>query len=142
MVATLLLISCLAVHGVSRSPRQPRIKKEKSAQDRCPPCELLFSKLEDTRGNGKLSQLVTVQERGEPKSGTGFMYFWGIASMIRTCRYLKQLYGEKPTWNLLDNLCAIAKMLLNSSPLSGKSRDTCLGGAFDGRGTTIMGVHS
>ena len=95
LVTMLLVTSDLAASGVFWSPRQLLVQKETPVQDICPPCELFFTKLEDTGGNGKLSQFVAVQERGEPKSGTGFMYFWAIATFIKTCDYLKGLYGEE-----------------------------------------------
>lgn len=98
MVTTLLLIGYLAVNGVSSSSRRLLHNKEASAHEVCPPCELLFSKLEDTGANGKLSQVVHVQERGEPKSGTGVMYFWAIATFLKTCDYLRELYGEETCW--------------------------------------------
>ena len=98
MATTLLLICSLAVNGVSWSPRQLGDKMEAPAHGVCPPCELLFTKLEDTGANGKLSQVVNVQERGEPKSGTGVMYFWAIATFMKTCEYLRELYGEEACW--------------------------------------------
>lgn len=62
----------------------------------CPPCELFFRNLEEAHedGNGKLSQVVRVQERGEPKSGTGFMFDWAMGTVVHTCNYMKGLYGE------------------------------------------------
>ena len=62
--------------------------------EKCPPCELFFRKLESSATSGKLVQDVKVQQRGEPKSGTSFMYDWATATLIRTCDYLNQLFGE------------------------------------------------
>lgn len=59
----------------------------------CPPCDILFTKLEPTGDGGKLVQDVKVQERGEPKSGTGFMFFWAGGTLVQTCRYLQMMYG-------------------------------------------------
>ena len=64
-------------------------------EEACPPCELLFRQLESTGKNGKLTQDVRVQERGEPKSGTGMMFDWGTGALVRTCDYLRDLFGEK-----------------------------------------------
>jgi len=94
MVMALALI-CPAVNGVSSSPRHLRVKNETPVQEICPPCELLFSKLENAGTNGKLTQLVKVQERREPKSGTGLVYFWAIASFMKTCDYLQGIFGEE-----------------------------------------------
>ena len=60
----------------------------------CPPCEFLFSKLEPSKSGGKLVQNVKIQERGEPKSGTGFMFSWAAGTLVRTCRYLQSAFGE------------------------------------------------
>lgn len=59
----------------------------------CPQCDIFFSKLEPTGDGGKLVQDVKVQERGEPKSGTGFMFFWAGGTLVQTCRYLQMMYG-------------------------------------------------
>lgn len=61
----------------------------------CPPCDLLFSKLEPAGVEGKLVQHVKIQERGEPKSGTGFMFSWAGGTLIQTCRYLQSAFGEE-----------------------------------------------
>lgn len=79
---------------MSSSLQPQHVEMDPPAQDPCPPCELLFSKLQSGGRDGKLIQHVKVQERGEPKSGTGFMYFWATATFIRTCRYLQGLYGK------------------------------------------------
>ena len=60
----------------------------------CPPCDFLFSKLEPSENGGKLVQNVKIQERGEPKSGTGFMFSWAGGTLVRTCRYLQSAFGE------------------------------------------------
>ncbi|CAN0305282.1 unnamed protein product, partial [Scytosiphon promiscuus] len=46
--------------------------------EECPPCEDLFLKLE-AGADGRLSQSIEMQERGEPKSGTGMMGIWARA---------------------------------------------------------------
>ena len=68
------------------------------ADEACPPCELLFRKLESTGNDkGKMSQDVKVQLRGEPKSGTATSFDWGTGALVRTCDYLQRLFGEI-TW--------------------------------------------
>lgn len=62
--------------------------------DGCPRCDMMFSKLETT-ADGKRVQNVSIQERGEPKSGTTFMFQWARGALDRTCELLKSLYGEK-----------------------------------------------
>lgn len=37
---------------------------------------------------------VKVSERGEPKSGTGFMFEWAGGALIHACDYLTELFGE------------------------------------------------
>lgn len=94
-----LVILCLAMNWMA-STRQnlpqthdmPAVVVERS-HEKCPPCELFFRKLESTGRNGKLVQEVKVQQRGEPKSGTSFMYDWATATLLRTCDYLKYLFG-------------------------------------------------
>lgn len=60
----------------------------------CPPCDHIFTRLEVDR-RGHRVQDIELHERGEPKSGTGFMMDWAGESVIRACEYLKQLYGEE-----------------------------------------------
>ena len=59
----------------------------------CLPCDSIFSKLEPSGKGGKLFQKVQVRERGEPKSGTGFMFSWAGETLVRTCRYLQWAFG-------------------------------------------------
>lgn len=59
----------------------------------CLPCEVLFSKLTKT-AEGDQEQVLLVQERGEPKSGTTFMFNWGRGALYRTCEFLQATYGE------------------------------------------------
>ena len=59
----------------------------------CLPCDSIFSKLEHSGKGGKLFQKVQVRERGEPKSGTGFMFSWAGGALVRTCRYLQWAFG-------------------------------------------------
>lgn len=63
----------------------------------CPPCELLFRRLTTVAGdnNGRRVQDVKMQERGEPKSGTGFMFHWATGSLVHACEYLKSAFGER-----------------------------------------------
>lgn len=93
----LLLIVCLVTVNIVSSFRTllPRISETEYIEEACPPCELLFSKLERTGTEEKLSQYVKVQERGEPKSGTGIASFWATAALIRACEYLQDQFGEE-----------------------------------------------
>ena len=94
ILTTMLLISCLAVNGISSSHDHQQADVE-NMEEACPPCNILFGKLEKTGRHGKLSQDVRVQERGEPKSGTGVMFYWATASLIHTCDYLQDVFGEE-----------------------------------------------
>lgn len=41
------------------------------------------------------TQNVELRERGEPKSGTGLAFEWGVGALIHTCKHLRQFFGEK-----------------------------------------------
>lgn len=61
----------------------------------CHPCASTFGKLEvSPGGGGGMFQHVDIQERGEPKSGTGFMYEWATAALAQSCIYLQRAYGR------------------------------------------------
>ncbi|CAM9750308.1 unnamed protein product, partial [Ectocarpus sp. 6 AP-2014] len=60
----------------------------------CLQCEELFSKLQDAP-DGKLRQNSVLQLRGEPKSGTSFMYIWATGVLEHTCEHLRGMYGSK-----------------------------------------------
>ena len=68
--------------------------KDDIPQETCIPCELIFRKLESTGKEGEMIQDVSVQLRGEPKSGTGMSYDWASGALVRACDYLEQLFGE------------------------------------------------
>lgn len=81
----------------------------------CPPCDILFSKLE-TDSSGRRVQVVEVQERGEPKSGTSFMFEWAGGLLIHACEYLKKNFGDgscrtglrsNPRWHTLEECSLI-----------------------------------
>lgn len=94
VINTLLLVWSLAFIAASSSLDQRQVAGAEHGEEPCPPCELLFSKLERTGRDGKLAQDIRVQQRGEPKCGTGIIYFWVIASMKHACDYLQELFGE------------------------------------------------
>lgn len=58
----------------------------------CPPCDALFSRLK-TDESGRRVQYVNMQERGEPKCGTKFMFDWAHGALLRTCDVLDGWYG-------------------------------------------------
>lgn len=60
----------------------------------CPPCELLFGDFDQPSRSTGSSRQVTMVERGEPKSGTGFMFDWAANSLSHACEYLKAVFGE------------------------------------------------
>lgn len=94
IIALLLLISCVAIHGVSSIGLTSQNSETGHTEEGCPPCDLLFSKLGKAGRGIKLSQNVQVQERGEPKSGTRIMYCWATAALIRACNYLQEKFGK------------------------------------------------
>lgn len=59
----------------------------------CVPCEYLFSKLEFS-SSGKRIQDVSMQERGEPKTGTGFMFGWATRALKEACDYFQTSFGQ------------------------------------------------
>lgn len=97
IIVVMLFIFCLADTGTSSKRSKLKVAiEEDNIEEPCLPCEVLFSKLERTGVDGKLSQDVRVQERGEPKSGTGVSYFWAAAALTHACDYLQELFGEEP----------------------------------------------
>lgn len=93
--------------------------RELNQYETCPPCDSLFLKLENTGQRGKMSQVVRVQERGEPKSGTGMMFDWATASLLRTCEYLQDNFGEE-TEVCYSTFCTYLPVL--SQPVPGTSQ--------------------
>lgn len=94
MTTTMMLGSFLTVGGLSSLHSMiPSVELE-PREEPCPPCELLFRKLEKNKKTGKLTQVVRVQERGEPKSGTSLMLDWATGALDQACIYLQRLYGE------------------------------------------------
>lgn len=62
----------------------------------CPPCEMFFTKLDVPLSSGETnySQDLKLIERGEPKSGTGYAFEWGVGSLLHACNHLQQFFGE------------------------------------------------
>lgn len=59
-------------------------------QQLCPLCDVIFTELEHfVEGVGR----VVTRERGEPKSGTGFMMNLTASALLHACDYLKRTYG-------------------------------------------------
>ncbi|CAN0124123.1 unnamed protein product [Scytosiphon promiscuus] len=69
--------------------------------EECPPCEDLFLKLE-AGADGRLSQVIEMQERGEPKSGTSMMGLWAREALQSACDFLQSTYGRE-TCNITHN---------------------------------------
>ncbi|CAM9993163.1 unnamed protein product [Ectocarpus fasciculatus] len=74
--------------GVWNASERGRTASREQQADECPPCETMFGKL-----NGA-DQHVELQLRGEPKSGTSFMFEWAVNALMVTCEELRRLYGE------------------------------------------------
>lgn len=88
------LAAFVALAGLCSSQADTPSVEQEPGEEWCPPCEFFFSKLEENEENGKLTQVVRVQERGEPKSGTGMMFDWATGALYETCNYLQRFYGE------------------------------------------------
>ena len=97
----ILVVFCLVMNWLTSTRQTVQEIHDKSqvvierSHEKCPPCELFFRKLAESGEDGKLVQEVKVQQRGEPKSGTSFMYDWATATLLRTCDYLKYLFGAE-----------------------------------------------
>lgn len=59
----------------------------------CPRCNTVFSMINTTNSEDRV-KIVEIQQRGEPKSGTTFMYQWAHGALVHTCEYLRQWYGQ------------------------------------------------
>lgn len=96
----------------------------------CPPCDTLFSKLE-TDESGRRVQYVNMQERGEPKCGTKFMFDWAHGALLRTCDVLDGWYGgqtchlkkQPPTGEQLEDPEAVT-LIFDPNHVSGGD-DAC-----------------
>lgn len=89
-----MLGAFLVVGGLCSSQPKMSAVEQEPAEEWCPPCDFFFRRLEENEETGKLSQIVSVQERGEPKSGTGLMMDWATGALDHTCVYLQHQYGE------------------------------------------------
>eukprot|EP00903_Cladosiphon_okamuranus_P015388 g14213.t1 len=58
----------------------------------CIPCEAVFRKVGETEVGAKVHN-ITVQIRGEPKSGTTFMYEWAANALMVVCGHIERMYG-------------------------------------------------
>lgn len=101
IMVTMLMLAAVLAGTTGLSSSSPDLTSVVSQvgqgwrEEWCPPCEFFFRKLKKNEdGTGKLSQNIRVQERGEPKSGTGMMYDWATGALDQTCNYLQRLYGE------------------------------------------------
>lgn len=93
METVLALAPFMVVGGLSSSPNDPLFMDQEPRGEWCPPCEIFFTKLEENKETGKLNQVIRVQERGEPKSGTGMIFDWATGALDETCKYLRRFYG-------------------------------------------------
>lgn len=107
---TTYFLACLALSTWGRSPLTLAATRQvitltylaelnPLSSDDCPAsCDLIFEKLGQGvhgKSEGRDVQHVEVQIRGEPKSGTTFMYEWGTGALSRTCLYLQNAYGKE-----------------------------------------------
>ncbi|CAM9656344.1 unnamed protein product [Scytosiphon promiscuus] len=87
---------------------------------RCPKCEELFTRLE-TLPDGTRRQETLLQLRGEPKSGTTFMFSWAYGILVRTCERLQDTYGYETCHTEHDK--AVLTMIFE--PKIGNSKAPC-----------------
>ncbi|CAM9337264.1 unnamed protein product [Ectocarpus sp. 13 AM-2016] len=90
----LVLLGAKVVDAADQSPKPVSGKRSLGEQGgvQCLPCEGLFKNLEEAP-DGKLLQKSQLQLRGEPKSGTGFMFDWAVGILQLTCKHLQGMYG-------------------------------------------------
>lgn len=89
-------------HSEDEPGQQPEAALSGAWDEACPPCSLLFTKVGQQEegtpvaegGTGTRVQSISLMERGEPKSGTGFMFEWAGGSLVHACDYLKATFGE------------------------------------------------
>lgn len=60
----------------------------------CPSGKLLFAEFDRSSHGMDRSRHIVMLERGELKSGTGFMFDWAANSLFHACEYLKEVFGE------------------------------------------------
>ncbi|CAM9983186.1 unnamed protein product [Ectocarpus sp. 12 AP-2014] len=107
-------------------------------------CEELFSKLQGTP-DGRLRQHSQLQLRGEPKSGTSFVYQWARRVLEHTCEHLQAMYGSEScrTENISEDGKHMA-MIFEPSPTS-TSLNLCACSSMLGRveiSVSTVGKHS
>lgn len=90
LLFTVGLILVLQLGWLGTPWRKPEL------QEGCPPCDLFFSRLDEQPGGlygkGRV-QTVEMQMRGEPKTGTTFMFHWSHVLLVKTCEYLNGFFG-------------------------------------------------
>ncbi|CAM9168902.1 unnamed protein product, partial [Ectocarpus sp. 12 AP-2014] len=90
LLLALVLLDANGFGGLGRS-----LESRPIIQDcLCLECEELFSNLQEAP-DGKLLQNSRLQLRGEPKSGTTFMYIWARRILEHTCEHLRGMYGSE-----------------------------------------------
>ncbi|CAN0056471.1 unnamed protein product [Scytosiphon promiscuus] len=95
LLHSIAVVSAFQVRWASGGVFQPRGVHPIPA-DECPEsCSGMFTKLEEGPDGEGLVQKVEMQQRGEPKSGTGFMFEWASAALAQTCLYLMKAYGRE-----------------------------------------------
>ena len=121
-----LIVLLMAANGVPSSSQNQKLHLSKGGQaknnqwsgkavqteeEACPPCELLFRQLESTEKNGKLTQDVRVQGRGEPKGGKGKVFDWGTGALMHMCDYLQDVFGEEADLYAWGDWCTLLGIL-------------------------------
>lgn len=91
----LLMLQQIRTALTGPAPEAPKLRTVATSSGAivCPPCDMLFSKLEKN-SRGTWEQRVHMQERGEPKSGTSFMFEWAGGLLLHACDYLNRSFGE------------------------------------------------
>ncbi|CAM9470059.1 unnamed protein product [Scytosiphon promiscuus] len=73
----------------------------------------------EAQGGSQRIRSVQVQERGEPKSGTGFMFEWATNALAHSCMYLQRAYGGRSCrieWNAVNRTMIFDPSLAAKAP--------------------------
>eukprot|EP00903_Cladosiphon_okamuranus_P020051 g18417.t1 len=89
----------------------------------CPRCVDLFSKLE-SGPDGRLSQMVEIQQRAAPKSGSTMMGNRANGVLRGTCDWLNSLYGSE-TCTIIPTTAELWQMLFDPSLSTPDSACSC-----------------
>lgn len=93
LLTTLLMLAASSLRATSTSPTSQLERFLATESDECPTCDALFTQIR-VSADGQRIQDTVLQVRGEPKSGTTFMFAWVRAMLKFTCFRFNHAFGE------------------------------------------------